>query len=200
MAKLNRTYQYKEKTYIVTQVDLRVKENGEWKDAVGYTEYNNIEEQRQTKYIRTKDEFDCLFVPTMLEVGDYIVDYAMARPKSCWQVTELQTDNETEEEYAVAVNQVNKEKTMTFKLEILANAAISLYAPSTEQATDYYYQMENIDEVMKNVPTINEISSMLSEGAKRVKNVSMNVPSYLLDEARESVTQTLQMIYNRFGV
>ena len=112
MAKLNRTYQYKEKTYIVTQVDLRVKENGEWKDAVGYTEYSDIDEQRQTKYIRTKDEFDRLFVPTMLEVGDYIVGYSMGRPKSRWQVTELQTDGETEEEYAVAVNQVNKEETV----------------------------------------------------------------------------------------
>lgn len=200
MAKLNRTYQYKEKTYIVTQVDLRVKENGEWKDAVGYTEYNNIEEQRQTKYIRTKDEFDRLFVPTMLEVGDYIVGYSMGRPKSRWQVTELHTDGETEEEYAVAVNQVNKEETMTFKLEISGNAAISPYDPSTEQATDYYYQMENIDEVTKNVPTINEISSMLSDGAERVKNISANVPSYLLDEAWESVIQTLQMIYNRFDV
>lgn len=200
MAKLNRTYQYKDTSYIVTQVGLRVKVNGEWKDAVGYTEYSNLEELLETKYIREQSEFDTLFIPTMLEVGDYIVGYSMGRPRSKWQVTELQTDNETEEEYAVAVNQANKAETMTFKLEISSTAAISPYDPSTEQATDYYYQMENIDEVVRNVPTINEISSMLADGAERVKNISENVPSFQLEEARESVKQTLQVIYNRFDV
>lgn len=199
MAKLNRHYQYQYKTYIVTQVGLRVKTNAEWKDAVGYTEYSHVE-SAETKYIREQSEFDRLFIPTMLEVGDYIVGYSMGRPKSRWQVTELQTDEQTEEEFAVAVNQANKAETMKFNLEISSNAAISTYEPSTEQATDYYYQMENIDEVMRNVPTINEISSMLSDGAERVKNILKNVPSFQLEEARESVKQTLGNIYKRFEV
>lgn len=201
MAKLNRQYQYKNTpyTYIVTQVGLRVKTDVEWKDAVGYTEYSHVE-PAETKYIREQSEFDTLFIPTMLEVGDYIVGYSMGRPKSRWQVTELQNDEQTEEEFAVAVNQANKSETMKFNLEISSNAAISTYEPSTEQATDYYYQMDNIDEVVRNVPTINEISSMLSDGAERVKNISENVPSFQLEEARESVKQTLGNIYKRFEV
>ena len=200
MARLNRQYQYKGNTYVVTQVGLTAKIDGGWVSAVGYADMKTVDvPPTETKYIREAVDFDAQFIPTMLEIGDYVIGLSMARPRSRWQVTEIKT-TEDETQYAIAENVVNKNEIIELTLEISENAAIELYDGEAEQAATYYYHTENIDEIVRNVPTIIEISSMLSDGAERVKNISKNSSSFKIEEARESVKQTLDNIYKRFDV
>ena len=205
MAKLNREYFYKTTRYTVVTKSVMMKANGKWASSVGYKETENKDNPDATLYIREEAEFNQLFLPTALEVGDYIVGYSMARPRSKYQVDEIR-DGDSGEKIAVAVptSKTGSQQRMQFLADITENEPLTVISyesgEPTEQATDYYYQMENLDECLKNNTLIRDMSAMLSDAAERVKKISRYTPSHYLEEAKESVTETLGYVYGRFDV
>lgn len=65
---------------------------------------------------------------------------------------------------------------------------------------DYYYQLANMRERMKNSAIIDKMVSALSTAATRVQDIPASNTTYSLEESLKSIQQTLDVIYNKFGV
>ena len=65
---------------------------------------------------------------------------------------------------------------------------------------DYYYQLADMKKRMINSTIIDKMVSELSNAATRVQDIPVSYPTFNLQESLKSIHQTLDVIYNKFGV
>lgn len=91
-------------------------------------------------------------------------------------------------------------------IDLIVNTAVDSDAVVTKveggvpYTADYYYQLANMRERMKNSTIIDKMVSALSTAATRVQDIPASNTTYRLEESLKSIQQTLDVIYNKFGV
>ena len=191
MIQIDKHYYYKGNEYVVTGF-CRVKTpNGEWVDGVSY---KKASEESTDIYVRDKEAFEYYFIPTTLEVGDIIIAVSMGRIVAEYEVTSI--DSESSQATAKSPSGI----------DLIVNTAVDLDAVVTKveggvpYQADYYYQLADMKKRMINSTIIDKMVSELSNAATRVQDIPVSYPTFNLQESLKSIHQTLDVIYNKFGV
>jgi len=132
------------------------------------------------------------FIPAVLEVDMDIVAVSMGKLVAEYKVTEAGEDNATAESPSGVELVVSK--------NVNSNGSVVKVSGGVEYTADYYVMMEDMKKRVSNQAIINAMTASLSEGATRIAKISASSETYDLQSAQASIDQTLEMIYNKFGV
>ena len=191
MIKIDKHYYYKGNEYIVVGFCKVKKENGEWVDGVSY---KKASEESGDIYIREKESFEYCFIPATLEVGDIIIAVSMGKIVAEYEVKSI--DEESSKATAKSPSDI----------ELVVNTAVDSEGVVTKEEggvpyqADYYYQLADMKKRMINSTIIDKMVSELSNAATRVQDIPVSYPTFNLQESLKSIHQTLDAIYNRYGV
>lgn len=144
-----------------------------------------------------KDEdFKKFFIPTVLTVGDEIfTSRNNTNNFSTYRIAQV----DTEEGTARAVATIGTEE-ITVHSYIQPNGEV-LPTDTETVETPFFYCNENYAKVFTNRENLRKMRNTLTDGINRISRISpITASSISTSEALNSVTQTLERIYNRFGV
>ena len=191
MIQIDKHYYYKGNEYVVTGF-CRVKTpSGEWVDGVSY---KKASEESTDIYVRDKEAFEYYFIPTTLEVGDIIIAVSMGRVVAEYEVTSI--DSESSQATAKSPSGID----LIVNTAVDSDAVVTKVEGGVPYTADYYYQLDNMKERMINSIIIDKMVSALSTAATRVQDIPASNTTYSLEESLKSIQQTLDVIYNKFGV
>ena len=191
MIQIDKHYYYKGNEYVVTGFCKVKTTSGEWVDGVSY---KKASEESTDIYVRDKEAFEYYFIPTTLEVGDIIIAVSMGKVVAEYEVTSI--DSESSQATAKSPSGI----------DLIVNAAVDSDAVVTKvkggvpYTADYYYQLADMKKRMINSTIIDKMVSELSNAATRVQDIPASNTTYRLEESLKSIQQTLDVIYNKFGV
>lgn len=190
---INRKYQSRGKEYILIKTGVKVVRDGKEEDGVAYNSTELAE--RGTEIVTTRPEFLEAFIPVDIRVGERIVAVSMGRIRDTYEV------ESTGDGYVVARNLIIKE-TKKFYPEIGSSAQMKLYEGETpEQATDYYFEAADGLTLDSNNEMLNKALELLDEAGERLGHINVwKADKFDVEYALESLRQTLEAIYRKFGV
>lgn len=191
MIQIDKHYYYKGNEYVVTGFCKVKKENGEWVDGVSY---KKASEESTEIYVRDKEAFEYYFIPTTLEVGDIIIAVSMGKVVAEYEVTSI--DSESSQATAKSPSGID----LIVNTAVDSDAVVTKVEGGVPYTADYYYQLDNMKERMINSIIIDKMVSALSTAATRVQDIPASNTTYSLEESLKSIQQTLDVIYNKFGV
>lgn len=191
MIQIDKHYYYKGNEYVVTGFCKVKKENGEWVDGVSYKKSS---EESTEIYVRDKEAFEYYFIPTTLEVGDIIIAVSMGKVVAEYEVTSI--DSESSQATAKSPSGID----LIVNTAVDSDAVVTKVEGGVPYTADYYYQLDNMKERMINSIIIDKMVSALSTAATRVQDIPASNTTYSLEESLKSIQQTLDVIYNKFGV
>lgn len=191
MIQIDKHYYYKGNEYVVTGF-CRVKTpSGEWVDGVSY---KKASEESTDIYVRDKEAFEYYFIPTTLEVGDIIIAVSMGRIVAEYEVTSI--DSESSQATAKSPSGID----LIVNTAVDSDAVVTKVEGGVPYQADYYYQLADMKKRMINSTIIDKMVSELSNAATRVQDIPVSYPTFNLQESLKSIHQTLDVIYNKFGV
>lgn len=191
MIQIDKHYYYKGNEYVVTGF-CRVKTpSGEWVDGVSY---KKASEESTDIYVRDKEAFEYYFIPTTLEVGDIIIAVSMGRIVAEYEVTSI--DSESSQATAKSPSGID----LIVNTAVDSDAVVTKVEGGVPYQADYYYQLADMKKRMINSTIIDKMVSELSNAATRVQDIPVSYPTFNLQESLKSIHQTLDAIYNRYGV
>lgn len=191
MIQIDKHYYYKGNEYVVTGF-CRVKTpSGEWVDGVSY---KKASEESTDIYVRDKEAFEYYFIPTTLEVGDIIIAVSMGRIVAEYEVTSI--DSESSQATAKSPSGID----LIVNTAVDSDAVVTKVEGGVPYQADYYYQLADMKKRMINSTIIDKMVSELSNAATRVQDIPVSYPTFNLQESLKSIQQTLDVIYNKFGV
>lgn len=191
MIQIDKHYYYKGNEYVVTGF-CRVKTtSGEWVDGVSY---KKASEESTEIYVRDKEAFEYYFIPTTLEVGDIIIAVSMGRIVAEYEVTSI--DSESSQATAKSPSGID----LIVNTAVDSDAVVTKVEGGVPYTADYYYQLADMKKRMINSTIIDKMVSELSNAATRVQDIPVSYPTFNLQESLKSIHQTLDVIYNKFGV
>lgn len=191
MIQIDKHYYYKGTEYVVTGF-CRVKTtSGEWVDGVSY---KKASEESTDIYVRDKEAFEYYFIPTTLEVGDIIIAVSMGRVVAEYEVTSI--DSESSQATAKSPSGID----LIVNTAVDSDAVVTKVEGGVPYQADYYYQLADMKKRMINSTIIDKMVSELSNAATRVQDIPVSYPTFNLQESLKSIHQTLDVIYNKFGV
>lgn len=191
MIQIDKHYYYKGNEYVVTGF-CRVKTpSGEWVDGVSY---KKASEESTDIYVRDKEAFEYYFIPTTLEVGDIIIAVSMGRIVAEYEVTSI--DSESSQATAKSPSGID----LIVNTAVDSDAVVTKVEGGVPYQADYYYQLADMKKRMINSTIIDKMVSALSTAATRVQDIPASNTTYSLEESLKSIQQTLDVIYNKFGV
>lgn len=191
MIQIDKHYYYKGNEYVVTGF-CRVKTpSGEWVDGVSY---KKASEESTDIYVRDKEAFEYYFIPTTLEVGDIIIAVSMGRIVAEYEVTSI--DSESSQATAKSPSGID----LIVNTAVDSDAVVTKVEGGVPYQADYYYQLADMKKRMINSTIIDKMVSELSNAATRVQDIPVSYPTFTLQESLKSIHQTLDVIYNKFGV
>lgn len=191
MIQIDKHYYYKGNEYVVTGF-CRVKTpSGEWVDGVSY---KKASEESTEIYVRDKEAFEYYFIPTTLEVGDIIIAVSMGRIVAEYEVTSI--DSESSQATAKSPSGID----LIVNTAVDSDAVVTKVEGGVPYQADYYYQLADMKKRMINSTIIDKMVSELSNAATRVQDIPVSYPTFNLQESLKSIQQTLDVIYNKFGV
>ncbi len=191
MIQIDKHYYYKGNEYVVTGFCEVKTTSGEWVDGVSY---KKASEESTEIYVRDKEAFEYYFIPTTLEVGDIIIAVSMGKVVAQYEVTSI--DSESSQATAKSPSGVD----LIVNTAVDSDAVVTKVEDGVPYTADYYYQLANMRERMKNSTIIDKMVSALSTAATRVQDIPASNTTYSLEESLKSIQQTLDVIYNKFGV
>lgn len=191
MIQIDKHYYYKGNEYVVTGF-CRVKTpSGEWVDGVSY---KKASEESTEIYVRDKEAFEYYFIPTTLEVGDIIIAVSMGKVVAEYEVTSI--DSESSQATAKSPSGID----LIVNTAVDSDAVVTKVEGGVPYQADYYYQLADMKKRMTNSTIIDKMVSELSNAATRVQDIPVSYPTFNLQESLKSIHQTLDAIYNRYGV
>ena len=191
MIQIDKHYYYKGTEYVVTGFCKVKTLSGEWVDGVSY---KKASEESTEIYVRDKEAFEYYFIPTTLEVGDIIIAVSMGKVVAEYEVTSI--DSESSQATAKSPSGID----LIVNTAVDSDAVVTKVEGGVPYTADYYYQLDNMKERMINSIIIDKMVSALSTAATRVQDIPASNTSYSLQEALKSIQQTLDVVYNKFGV
>lgn len=196
MVTKDKHYYYKGTEYVVVGfTKMKSTLNGEWVEAVQYKRATEVDDPNVEPFTRDQKDFEYKFIPAVLEVGMEIVSESMGRLTGELVVKELYGEG-TE---AGCATKGSEEVTLTVSVNVQPTGQLTV-VDGGAQATFYFVLLENMKQRLANKKVINQIVTSLSNGTQRVANIDPSVDTYGLQEALNSVDQTLEIIYRKFGV
>lgn len=196
MVTKDKHYYYKGTEYVVVGfTKMKSTLNGEWVEAVQYKRATEVDDPNVEPFTREQKDFEYKFIPAVLEVGMEIVSESMGRLRGELVVKELYVEG-TE---AGCAPKGSEEVTLTVSVNVQPTGQLTV-VDGGAQATFYFVLLENMKQRLANKKVINQIVTSLSNGTQRVANIDPSVDTYGLQEALNSVDQTLENIYRKFGV
>lgn len=196
MVTKDKHYYYKGTEYVVVGfTKMKSTLNGEWVEAVQYKRATEVDDPNVEPFTRDQKDFEYKFIPAVLEVGMEIVSESMGRLTGELVVKELYGEG-TE---AGCAPKGSEEVTLTVSVNVQPTGQLTV-VDGGAQATFYFVLLENMKQRLANKKVINQIVTSLSNGTQRVANIDPSVDTYGLQEALNSVDQTLENIYRKFGV
>jgi len=191
MIQIDKHYYYKGNEYVVTGFCKVKTPSGEWVDGVSY---KKASEESTEIYVRDKEAFEYYFIPTTLEVGDIIIAVSMGKVVAEYEVTSI--DSESSQATAKSPSGID----LIVNTAVDSDAVVTKVEGGVPYTADYYYQLDNMKERMINSIIIDKMVSTLSTAATRVQDIPASNTTYSLEESLKSIQQTLDVIYNKFGV
>lgn len=191
MIKIDKHYYYKGNEYIVVGFCKVKKENGEWVDGVSY---KKASEESGDIYIREKESFEYCFIPATLEVGDIIIAVSMGKIVAEYEVKSI------DEESSKATAKSPSDIELVVNTAVDSDGVVTKVEGGVPHQADYYYQLADMKKRMTNSTIIDKMVSELSNAATRVQDIPVSYPTFNLQESLKSIHQTLDAIYNRYGV
>lgn len=191
MIQIDKHYYYKGNEYVVTGFCKVKTTSGEWVDGVSY---KKASEESTEIYVRDKEAFEYYFIPTTLEVGDIIIAISMGKVVAEYEVTSI--DSESSQATAKSPSGID----LIVNTAVDSDAVVTKVEGGVPYTADYYYQLDNMKERMINSIIIDKMVSALSTAATRVQDIPASNTTYRLEESLKSIQQTLDVIYNKFGV
>lgn len=189
-------YCYKDTEYVVVGfTKMKSTLNGEWVEAVQYKRATEVDDPNVEPFTRDQKDFEYKFIPAILEVDMEIVSESMGRLTGELVVKELYGEG-TE---AGCAPKGSEEVTLTVSVNVQPTGQLTV-VDGGAQATFYFVLLDNMKQRLANKKVINQIVTSLSNGTQRVANIDPSVDTYGLQEALNSVDQTLENIYRKFGV
>lgn len=186
-------YYYKGNEYVVVGfTKMKSTLDGTWVEAVQYKRATEVDDPNVEPFTREKSDFEYKFIPAVLEVDMEIVVVSMGKLVAEYKVTEVGEDNATAESPSGVELLVLK--------NVNSNVSVVKVSGGVEYTADYYVMMEDMKKRVRNQAIINAMTASLSEGATRIAKISASYDTYDLQSAQASIDQTLQVIYNKFGV
>lgn len=191
MIQIDKHYYYKGNEYVVTGFCKVKTPSGEWVDGVSY---KKASEESTEIYVRDKEAFEYYFIPTTLEVGDIIIAVSMGKIVAEYEVTSI--DSESSQATAKSPSGID----LIVNTAVDSDAVVTKVEGGVPYTSDYYYQLANMKERMTNSTIIDKMVSALSTAVTRVQDIPASNTTYSLEESLKSIQQTLDVIYNKFGV
>lgn len=193
MVAKDKHYFYKGTEYVVVGfTKMKSTLNGEWVEAVQYKRATEVDDPNIEPFTREKSDFEYKFIPAVLEVDMEIVAVSMGKLVAEYKVTEVGEDNAT----AMSPSGVE----LVVSKNVNSNGSVVKVSGGVEYTADYYVMMEDMKKRVSNQTIVNAMTASLSEGATRIAKISASSDTYDLQSAQASIDQTLQVIYNKFGV
>lgn len=191
MIQIDKHYYYKGNEYVVTGFCKVKTTSGEWVDGVSY---KKASEESTEIYVRDKEAFEYYFIPTTLEVGDIIIAISMGKIVAEYEVTSI--DSESSQATAKSPSGID----LIVNTAVDSDAVVTKVEGGVPYQADYYYQLADMKKRMTNSTIIDKMVSALSTAATRVQDIPASNTTYSLEESLKSIQQTLDVIYNKFGV
>nr|DAP15267.1 MAG TPA: hypothetical protein [Caudoviricetes sp.] len=191
MIQIDKHYYYKGNEYVVTGFCKVKTTSGEWVDGVSY---KKASEESTEIYVRDKEAFEYYFIPTTLEVGDIIIAISMGKIVAEYEVTSI--DSESSQATAKSPSGID----LIVNTAVDSDAVVTKVEGGVPYQADYYYQLADMKKRMTNSTIIDKMVSELSNAATRVQDIPVSYPTFNLQESLKSIHQTLDAIYNRYGV
>jgi hypothetical protein len=191
MIQIDKHYYYKGNEYVVTGFCKVKTTSGEWVDGVSY---KKASEESTDIYVRDKEAFEYYFIPTTLEVGDIIIAVSMGKVVAEYEVTSI--DSESSQATAKSPSGID----LIVNTAVDSDAVVTKVEGGVPYQADYYYQLADMKKRMINSTIIDKMVSELSNAATRVQDIPVSYPTFNLQESLKSIQQTLDVIYNKFGV
>ena len=191
MIQIDKHYYYKGNEYVVTGFCKVKTTSGEWVDGVSY---KKASEESTDIYVRDKEVFEYYFIPTTLEVGDIIIAVSMGKIVAEYEVTSI--DSESSQATAKSPSGID----LIVNTAVDSDAVVTKVEGGVPYQADYYYQLADMKKRMTNSTIIDKMVSELSNAATRVQDIPVSYPTFNLQESLKSIQQTLDVIYNKFGV
>lgn len=191
MIQIDKHYYYKGNEYVVTGFCKVKTLSGEWVDGVSY---KKASEESTEIYVIDKEAFEYYFIPTTLEVGDTIIAVSMGRFVAEYEVTSI--DSESSQATAKSPSGID----LIVNTAVDSDAVVTKVEGGVPYPAYYYYRLANMKERMTNSTIIDKMASALSTAATRVQDIPAYNTTYSLEESLKSIKQTLDVIYNKFGV
>lgn len=191
MIQIDKHYYYKGNEYVVTGFCKVKTLSGEWVDGVSY---KKASEESTEIYVRDKEVFEYYFIPTTLEVGDIIIAVSMGKIVAEYEVTSI--DSESSQATAKSPSGID----LIVNTAVDSDAVVTKVEGGVPYQADYYYQLADMKKRMTNSTIIDKMVSELSNAATRVQDIPVSYPTFNLQESLKSIQQTLDVIYNKFGV
>lgn len=186
-------YYYKGNEYVVVGfTKMKSTLDGTWVEAVQYKRATEVDDPNIEPFTREQTDFEYKFIPAVLEVDMEIVAVSMGKLVAEYKVTEVGEDNATAESPSGVELLVLK--------NVNSNGSVVKVSGGVEYTADYYVMMEDMKKRVSNQAIINAMTASLSEGATRIAKISPSSDTYDLQSAQASIDQTLQVIYNKFGI
>lgn len=193
MVAKDKHYFYKGTEYVVVGfTKMKSTLNGDWVEAVQYKRATEVDDPNVEPFTREQTDFEYKFIPAVLEVDMEIVAVSMGKLVAEYKVTEVGEDNATAESPSGAELVVSK--------NVNSNGSVVKVLGGVDYTADYYVMMEDMKKRVSNQTIINAMTASLSEGATRIAKISPSSDTYDLQSAQASIDQTLQVIYNKFGI
>lgn len=193
MVAKDKHYFYKGTEYVVVGfTKMKSTLNGDWVEAVQYKRATEVDDPNVEPFTREQTDFEYKFIPDVLEVDMEIVAVSMGKLVAEYKVTEVGEDNATAESPSGVELVVSK--------NVSRIGEVTKVSGGVGYTAEYYVMMPDMKKRVSNRTIITDISSALSDAAVRVQQISASSETYDLQSAQASIDQTLEMIYNKFGV
>lgn len=192
MVTVGNHYFYKELEFVVIGLtNLKIEENDMWIVGVQYKHASDIDDPSAETFVREKADFEYNFIPAVLEVDMEIALVDEGKVTDTYTVTEVEDDN------ALAQNKDGIE--LVFLAGVSPDGKLTVVSPPNEMG-DFYVLMPDMQKRVANEAIVNEMLTILTEGSERIEKINIAAPTYDLQESKISLSQTLKIIYTKFGV
>lgn len=195
MVEKNKHYYYKSNEYVVVGFTLMKSTlNGEWVQAVQYKRATEVDDLTVEPFTRERTDFEYNFIPAVLEKDMDVIAESMGKIIGVYSVININENNEAE-----CSMQGEAVISLVVSVNVQPNGELTVIQGGA-QATTYVVFMQDIKKRLGNSKIISDMVNACTLATARINNISPSSATYSLQEAQASIDQTLQMIYNKFGV
>ena len=192
MVTIGNHYFYKELEFVVVGLtSVKFTDKDRWVDAVQYVHSYDVDAPNAETFVREKADFEYNFIPAVLEVDTKIACVENGKVVDTYSVTAVEDDN------ALAENSDGRE--VVFLAGVNPDGSLTVVSPPEELGL-FYVLMPDMQKRMTNRGIVDEMEALLVEGIERIGKINVSGATYDFQESKISLSQTLKIIYTKFGV